>query len=117
MLKILTAALLSVIMCSASHSASALTTAEFMQACEAVDLSCSEHPLLHAYIGGGLDLLATLDEETAYMETLYCGDPKEVFDVPAIIRYMEDKQDEYADRNAMLLLVRYFEERGGCDER
>lgn len=115
--KIVNSALTSVILCLAVTSANALTTAEFMQVCASADLSCSEHPLLHAYIGGGLDLLATLDEETAYMETVYCGDPKDLFDVPAIIRYMEDRQAAYADRNAMLLVVRYFEEHGGCEGR
>lgn len=98
--------------------ASALTVAQFSAICEAAPAECSEHPTLQAYVGGALDLLATLDQDTEYLGKVYCKHPKGLFDVPKIIRYMETHQETHkqssANRNAMLLLVRYFEENGGC---
>lgn len=94
--------------------ASALTMEEFSKICESSPGACSDHPVLQAYVGGALDLLATLDEETDYLEKLYCREPKEIFDVSAIIRFMQEHGEQYGKRNAMLLLVRYFEEDGGC---
>ncbi len=95
-------------------TASALTTQQFMSICEAGNGPCSEHPILNAYIGGALDLIAVLDEETDYLGEVYCGKPDKLFDVTQIIRYIEANQKAYADKNAMLVFVRYFEEEGGC---
>ena len=97
-----------------SGSAAALTMNQFVTICESADVPCSEHPILNAYVGGALDLIAMLDEETGYLAEIYCRSPKEFFDVPVIIRYMERHQAEYADKNAMLVLIRYLEEHGGC---
>ena len=94
--------------------ASALTLNQFVSVCESSGQECSEHPLLNAYVGGALDLIAMLDEETDYLAEVYCRPAKELFDVPAIIRYMEKYRTEYADKNAMLVVIRYFEEHGGC---
>lgn len=98
-----------------SSSASALNMEQFSNICESAPGECRDHPILNAYVGGALDLLATLDEDTAYLDKLYCKDPKAIFDVPAIIRFMQVHREGYADRNAMLLVVRYFEENGGCE--
>ncbi|MEO1245950.1 MAG: hypothetical protein AAFX56_09745 [Pseudomonadota bacterium] len=97
-----------------SGPAPALTMNQFVSICEAAGRECSEHPLLNAYVGGALDLIAMLDEETDYLSEVYCKPTKELFDVPEIIRYMEIRRTEYADRNAMLVLIRYLEEQGGC---
>ena len=97
-----------------SAPAAALTMNQFVSICEAADVACSEHPILNAYVGGALDLIAMLDEETSYLAEVYCKHPEELFDVPAIIRYMEAHQTEYAGKNAMLVLIRYLEEHGGC---
>ncbi len=97
-----------------SPSAFALTMEQFSNICASVPGECSDHPVLQAYVGGALDLLATLDEETTYLGKLYCKEPKALFDVPAIIRFMQAHREEYATRNAMLPVVRYFEENGGC---
>lgn len=94
--------------------AEALTMSEFAGICQSATVACSEHPILNAYVGGALDLIAMLDEETDYLGAVYCRSPQALFDVPAIIRYMQSKQSEYADRNAMLVLIRYLEEKGGC---
>lgn len=96
-------------------SATALTMEEFSHICRSSPGKCSEHPVVQAYIGGALDLLATLDEQTDYLKKLYCKEPSILFDVPTIIRFMEQRSEEYAKGNAMLVLVRYFEEHGGCD--
>ncbi len=95
-------------------SASALTMKQFSDICHSSTGECSDHPIIQAYVGGALDLLATLDEQTDYLEKVYCKKPKELFDVPAIIRFMELRGEQYAADNAMLVLVRYFEKHGGC---
>lgn len=97
-----------------SSPATALTMNQFASICESGEADCSEHPILRAYVGGALDLIAMLDEETDYLAEVYCKPTKELFDVPAIIRYMETQQTQYADKNAMLVVIRYFEEHGGC---
>lgn len=97
-----------------STNALALTMGQFSSICDSASAKCSEHPILQAYVGGALDLLATLDEETDYLDSLYCKEQKELFDVSAIIRFMHTHREEYASRNAMQLVVRYFEENGGC---
>jgi len=94
--------------------ASALTMNQVAAMCAAYPGECSEHPLVQAYVGGALDLIATLDEQTEYLEDVYCKQPAELFDVPAIIRYLEAQRGEYAERNAMLLVIRYLEDNGGC---
>jgi hypothetical protein len=95
-------------------SASALTMMQVSDICHSSSGECSNHPIIRAYVGGALDLLATLDERTDYLGKVYCKKPKELFDVPAIIRFMELRREQYASDNAMLVLVRYFEEHGGC---
>jgi hypothetical protein len=98
-------------------SANALTMKQFSDICHSSPGSCTEHPLIQAYVGGALDLLATLDEKTDYLQELYCGEPKELFDVAAIIQFMLQHSEQYSSENAMLVVVRYFEERGGCDQK
>lgn len=95
--------------------ATALTMEQFSSICKSSPGKCSDHPTLQAYVGGALDLLATLDERTDYLQKVYCKAPVELFDVPAIIRFMEQRSEQYRSDNAMLVLIRYFEERGGCN--
>lgn len=97
-----------------ASNASALTMKEVSDICHYSSGKCSDNPIIQAYIGGALDLLATLDERTDYLEDVYCEKPKTLFDVPNIIRFMEQRSEHYAKDNAMLVLVRYFEEFGGC---
>ncbi len=97
-----------------SAGVAALTTDEFFAICASAPVACNEHPILQAYVGGALDLLATLDEQTNYLGTIYCKDPKDLFDVADIMRFMESHREDYAGQNAMLLVVRYFEREGGC---
>lgn len=93
---------------------SALTMDQVAAMCASYQGECSEHPMLQAYVGGALDLIAMLDQETDYLGDVYCEEPSALFDVPAIIQYMGKNRVEYADRNAMLLVIRYLEEKGGC---
>lgn len=93
----------------------ALTMKQFSEICHSSPKECSNHPVFQAYIGGALDLLATLDERTEYLEKVYCKEPRELFDVPAIIKFMMQQSEEYSQENAMLVLVRYIEVHGGCD--
>jgi hypothetical protein len=55
-----------------------------------------------------------LAERTDYLEQVYCRDPELLFDVSVIIRFMQQRSEQYAADNAMLVLVHYFEEHGGC---
>ena len=95
-------------------NSSALTMGEFASVCDSYKGECSSNPFLQAYVGGALDLIAMLDEETDYLDEVYCEEPSDLFDVPGIIRYMMSNRDSYRDRNAMLLVIRYLEEMGGC---
>ena len=94
--------------------ASALTMGQVTSICDQYQGVCSEHPYLQWYVGGALDLIAMLDEETDYLDNVYCEDPSTFFDVPVIIQYMLANQAGYADKNAMLLVIRYLVEKGGC---
>lgn len=95
-------------------NAAALTMDQFAAICESGKGECSSHPILQAYVGGALDLIAMLDEETDYLGKVYCETPSTLFDVPTIIGYMEAHREAYASKNAMLLVIRYLEEEGGC---
>lgn len=95
-------------------SSTALTMKQLADICHSSSGECSELPVIQAYIGGALDLLATLDERTDYLGKVYCKQPKELFNVSTIIRFMQSRSQQYAMDNAMLVLVRYFEEHGGC---
>ena len=107
---------IAILVCISLHSngAPALTVEQFSTICDSAPGKCSDHSIVQAYVGGALDLLATLDDETDYLDTLYCKEPKDLFDVPEIIRFMHAHREGYATRNAMLLVVRYFEKNGGC---
>lgn len=95
-------------------SASALTMKQVFDICHSSSSECSNHPMIQSYIGQAFDLLATLNEQMDYLGKMCCKKTKELFDVPAIIRFMELRSEQYATDNAMLVLVRYFEEHGGC---
>jgi hypothetical protein len=97
-----------------STSTLALTVEQFSKICDSAPGKCSDHPVVQAYVGGALDMLATLDEETDFLTKLYCKKPQELFYVPAIIHFMQTNSAGYAKRNAMVLVVRYTEENGGC---
>ena len=95
----------------------ALTMGDVDAVCRSYAGDCSEIPFLQAYVGGALDFVAMLDEETAYLQPIYCIEASEFFDAPTIIRYMLANQKGYGDKNAMLLVIRFLEERGGCGAR
>ena len=97
-----------------SSQASALTMSEFKAICESSTTECKEYPILQAYVGGALDVVAVLAEETKYLDKLYCESHSTLFDVKRIIPFMEQHQEEYASKNAMLVLIKYLEEQGGC---
>ncbi len=92
----------------------ALTMGQFASVCESYQGKCSDIPFLQAYVGGALDLVAMLDEETDYLDQIYCNEASDFFDVPEIIHFMLSHKEDYRDKNAMLLVIRYLEERGGC---
>ncbi len=95
-------------------SSFALTLDQFIGICESDQRECSDHPIANAYVGGALDLIAVLDEETDYLQKIYCENPRELFNVPAIIRYMQQHRVEHASQNAMILVLQYLEENGDC---
>lgn len=97
-----------------SHAASALTMSQFTEICDSSSATCSDHSLAQAYIGGALDVIAVLNEETDYLGTLYCERPETLFNVSEIIDYMQKHPERHSDRNAMLLVVWYLEKNSGC---
>ena len=101
-----------------STQAYGLTTAEFFKICKGHGATkCSDVPILQAYIGGSLDLLATLVDHSDYMEQLYCVEPEKLYSVELIMAYMEKERASYESANAMNLVIKYFEENGGCDDK
>ena len=98
-----------------SPDAHALTMRQFSEICASVPSDCHDHPVIRAYVGGALDLLATLDEKTDYLAQVYCREPAEIFDVSAIIRFMQASGEQFASENAMLALLQYFKQHGGCE--
>ncbi len=112
--RLLATSLIALLLSLHPPSTPALTMKQVSDICHSPPGKCNDHPIIRAYVGGALDLLATLDERTDYLGKVYCKKPKELFDVPAILRFMESHSEQYASDNAMLLLIRYFEEHGGC---
>ena len=98
---------------SATES-SALTMKDVSSFCDSYPGECSTSPFLQAYVGGALDLIAMLDEETEYLGEIYCRSPSEFFDAQKIVSFMLENKGDYSDKNAMLLVIRYLEENGGC---
>ena len=92
----------------------ALSMGQVSSICDSYEGECAEMPFLQAYVGGALDLVAMLDEETDYLDKIYCREASDFFDVPEIIRFMLANKEGYRDKNAMLLVIRYLEEKGGC---
>lgn len=96
-----------------SHS---LSNGDFNKICNASPVPCDEHPILQAYVGGALDLVATLDEKTDRLQPIYCKPTGELFDVSAMIWFMLETDRHNADDNAMVSLITYLKEKGGCSD-
>ena len=94
--------------------AEALSVGQFMAVCEQAGGKCEEVQILRAYVGGALDLVAMLHEETDYVKPIYCKDPKLLFDVAAIIGFIEENREGNEEKNAMMLMIRFLEKYGGC---
>ena len=113
--KKLTFIVLSLLLLLPVSKVTALTTEEFSRICQGFSGKCTEQPALNAYVGGALDLIATLNEKTDYLnKKVYCGNPNDIFDVPKIIEFMLKHSEQYAKENAMLVFIKYFEYQGGC---
>ncbi len=59
----------------------ALTMKQVFDICHSSSGECSDHPIIRAYVGGALELLATLDERTNYLGKVNMK-PKELFNMP-----------------------------------
>ena len=97
-----------------TQPAHAMKISEFAQICGSAPMPCHEIPFIQAYVGGALDLLAALDEDTEYLAPIYCVPAKELFNTTKIIQFMEAHQNENPSRNAMMLVIQFMEEQGGC---
>ena len=96
-------------------SAHSLTVKEFSNICNQYSGDCHELPIVNAYIGGAMDLIATLDEKTDYFPTkIYCTDPREIFDGKEIVDFILTNDHVLPAENAMLSFIKYFEINGGC---
>ncbi len=98
-----------------TSKASALSMSGFESICNSRPVKCKDHPILQAYVGGALDLVATLDEKTNYLEPFFCKTTASLYDVNKIITFMELHYDDYRDQNAMLVLVKYLKQHGRCE--
>ncbi len=96
--------------------AQAMKISEFTQICGSTPMPCTDIPMIRAYVGGALDLLAALDENTDYLTTIYCKPTQELFDTAKVIQFMQAHQSENPSRNAMMLVIQYMEEQGDCSE-
>ena len=96
--------------------AQAMKISEFSQICASTPAPCADIPLIRAYVGGALDLLASLDENTEYLTQIYCKPAQELFDAARIIQFMQSHQNENPARNAMVLVIQYMEEESGCSQ-
>jgi len=112
-LKFFRSALLPVLLFSISNSASSLTIGQLQSICASASHQCSENQALQTYVGGALDLIATLDEANHLKESV-CKNKKTLLKVPEIIHFMEENRTEPASKNAMFLLILYLEKNGGC---
>ena len=99
---------------TAVPSAQALRVSEFVAICEQANMPCKDVPILNAYVGGALDLIAALHEDTDYIKPIYCKDTKQLFDVPAMIKFIETHQSGNENKNTMLLLIKFLETYGDC---
>lgn len=97
-----------------SERSHALSVDDLLGACEQAGAPCKDIPWVQAYIGGALDLIAMLDEETEYLAEVYCKSPDVLFDVAGILDYVEQNRVGNGGKNAMMLVIRFFEEYGGC---
>lgn len=97
-----------------SGRAEALSVDELFNACEQAGRPCQEIPWVQAYVGGALDLIAMLDEETDYLGKVYCKSPERLFDVPGILNFVESNREGNGHKNVMLLVIQFFEKYGGC---
>jgi hypothetical protein len=95
-------------------AAPSLTTDQFVEMCRSVRVECRANRIAQAHVGGALDLIETLNRETSYLSEFYCKEPEELLQVPLIIDFILDQKPGYEKRNAMLLVIRYLEENGGC---
>ena len=107
------------IFCTAALTSpvTALTAGEFKKLCAAGKSACTDNPIATAYIGGSLDLIATLDEQTDYLDQIYCRKPAEFFDVQKIIETILASDATFDDANTMRLVVKFLEQHGGCTNR
>jgi hypothetical protein len=100
-----------------SNAANALSVSQFSQLCsQAKPQKCHEVPLVRAYVGGALDMVASLQESKALATDLVCRPPEDLFEVEQIITYMEKNASEDNKQNAMYLVINYIQKHGGCPE-
>jgi len=70
--RLLATSLIALLLSLHAPSATALTMKQVTDICHSSSGECGDHPIIRAYVGGALDLLATLDERTDYLGKVYC---------------------------------------------
>ncbi|MFT7559813.1 MAG: hypothetical protein ACI93R_001728 [Flavobacteriales bacterium] len=97
-----------------SHSITALRMNQFSELCHSSLGECSDKPIVQTYVGGDLDILTVLEEQTGFLGPVYRKESERLFDVLVVIRFIAQRSEQYATSNGMLALVRYDEQQGGC---
>ncbi|RBP51740.1 hypothetical protein [Arenicella xantha] len=97
-----------------SCSAQALTVGQVQGICAEYDTSCRDNPFLQAYVGGGLDMLATLKEQGTLTGIQLCEPSDELFDVDKILDFLSSAKDDAKAKNAMHQVISYLQREGSC---
>ncbi len=94
---------------------SALTIDQFQSICRDYQENCDQHPTIQAYVGGALDLFATLNENPAYLAEINCAESRKLYNVKKIIEHMQRADVSNGNTNAMTVFIHYFEINKPCD--
>jgi hypothetical protein len=99
----------------ASAPVSALSIADFHHWCnQTPSVQCHDLVPVQAYVGGALDAIGLLQAEQQFVKPLFCKKPQDLFQLPAIIDFMNANAKPDDKRNAIVLVVEYLAVNGGC---
>jgi len=92
----------------------ALTLAQFNAICADQPVPCTQHPALHAYIGGAIDLLVAMRQNSDYLSPMTCALTPQHLDVNTIITFMTEYEPQSPERDAMAVLLEYLQAELPC---
>lgn len=102
------------IMFGGISSAHSLTVQEVQSICSQQTTLCADNLVIQAYIGGGLDMLASLYEHEVLHGVRFCKSPQALFDVTNIINFLLTLEGGARAQNAMRQVTTYLQGESGC---